>query len=61
MKKKTKKQPAAIQAVDEVLDLLREKLMGTKDDKKKADLMKKVDAVLDERLRLMKLRDSGEL
>lgn len=61
MKKKAKKQPAAIQAVDEVLDLLREKLQATKDDKKKVDLMKKVDAVLDERLRLMKLRDAGEI
>jgi hypothetical protein len=59
MKKKT--QPEVIQAVDEVLSLLREKWMGEKDDKKKAELFKKIDSVLDERLRLMKLRDSEQL
>jgi hypothetical protein len=51
----------AIEAVDEVLCLLREKWMNEKDNKKKAQLFKKIDPVLDERLRLMKLRDSGEL
>jgi len=56
-----KKQPEVIEAVDEVLGLLREKWMSETDDKKKAELSKKIDSVLDERLRLMKLRDSGEL
>ncbi len=50
-----------IEAVDGVLRLLREKWMNEKDNKKKAQLFKKIDLVLDERLRLMKLRDSGEL
>jgi|694.fasta_scaffold14164_14 hypothetical protein len=59
--KKKQKQPAVIEAVDEVLSLLREKWMNEKDDKKKVELSKKIDSVLDERLRLMKLRDSGEL
>lgn len=59
MKKKT--QPEVIQAVDEVLSLLREKWMGEKDDKKKAELFKKIDSVLDERFRLMKLRDAEQL
>jgi hypothetical protein len=59
--KKKQKQPAVIEAVDEVLSLLREKWMNEKDDKKKVKLSKKIDSVLDERLRLMKLRDSGEL
>jgi hypothetical protein len=59
--KKKQKQPAVIEAVDEVLGLLREKWMNEKDDKKKVELSKKIDSVLDERLRLMKLRDSGEL
>jgi hypothetical protein len=56
-----KKQPVVIEAVDEVLGLLGEKWMNEKDDKKKAQLFKKIDSVLDERLRLMKLRDIGEL
>ena len=56
-----KKQPLVIEAVDEVLSLLREKLIGENDNIKKAMILKKIDAVLDERLRLMKLRDSGEL
>ena len=59
--KKKQKQPLVIDAIDDVLSLLREKLINESDDKKKAQLLKKIDAVLDERLRLMKLRDSGEL
>lgn len=59
--KKKQKQPLVIEAIDDVLSLLREKLINESDDKKKAQLLKKIDAVLDERLRLMKLRDSGEL
>jgi hypothetical protein len=55
------KQPEVIQAVDEVLSLLREKWMNEKDDKQKAKLFKKIESVLDERFRLMKLRDNGEL
>jgi hypothetical protein len=58
---KKKKQPEVIQAVDEVLSLLREKWMGEKNDKKKAELFKKIDSVLDERFRLMKLRDAERL
>ena len=56
-----KKQHLVIEAIDEVLSLLREKLIGKTDNIEKAELWKKIDAVLDERLRLMKLRDSGEL
>jgi hypothetical protein len=55
------KQPEVIPAVDEVLSLLREKWMGEKNDKKKAELFKKIDSVLDERFRLMKLRDAEQL
>jgi hypothetical protein len=58
---KKKQQNAVIEAVDEVLGLLREKWMNEKDDKKKVELFKKIESVLDERLRLMKLRDNGEL
>lgn len=58
---KKKQQHAVIEAVDEVLGLLREKWMNEKDDKKKVELFKKIESVLDERLRLMKLRDNGEL
>lgn len=58
---KKKKQPEVIQAVDEVLSLLREKWMGEKNDKKKAELFKKIESVLDERFRLMKLRDAAQL
>ena len=56
-----KKQPEVIQAVDEVLSLLREKWMSEKNDKKKAELFKKIESVLDERFRLMKLRDTEQL
>lgn len=58
---KKKQRNAVIEAVDEVLGLLREKWMNEKDDKKKVELFKKIESVLDERLRLMKLRDNGEL
>lgn len=47
-----------ISAVDEVLSILREKWMSEKDNKKKDALFKKIDGVLDERFRLMVLRDN---
>lgn len=47
-----------IVAVDAVLDILRTKWMEEKDEKKKSETMKKIDTVLDERSRLMKLRDA---
>lgn len=49
-----------IEAVDEVLGMLREKWMKEKDEKNKTKTMKKIDSVLDERSRLMKLRDEHE-
>lgn len=49
-----------IEAVDEVLGMLREKWMKEKDEKNKDKTMKKIDSVLDERGRLMKLRDEHE-
>lgn len=56
--KKTNPHINTIIAVDEVLSMLREKLIASKTDKDKADVMSKINSVLDERLRLMKLRDS---
>lgn len=47
-------------AIDEVLGMLREKWMGEKDDAAKSKVMTKIDSVLDERGRLMKLRDEHE-
>jgi hypothetical protein len=49
-----------IVAIDEVLGMLREKWMSEKDDAAKSKVMTKIDSVLDERGRLMKLRDEHE-
>lgn len=59
--KKKKEQPTVIQAVDDVLSMLRQKWIDEKNEKEKAQIFKKIDSVLEERFRLMKLRDSGQL
>lgn len=57
-----KKNPHAetIEAIDEVLTILREKYMNEKNEDGKLKIMNKIDKVLDERCRLMKLRDQHE-